>query len=276
MVINFKSLYKYFFIFILFISIISSNYLYALNKGEEPLNKTFIRLKKMFVDHLLLVDVSKISNNKYASNEEIKSLLKVSKNNLPLVWELNPLDSLKKHPWIKNVEISWKIFPLRIELKIKEFKPWVLAEFSNNITWLVSDEGTLIIPLTSIEDKELIMQVANLPTLRGLEVKKDSLTSLKSESARLNYAIRTLKLLKKAGGIPFKIDRFTLLPQGALVIEPLDLLNKPRILVSFNSPKEAALCVKKLNVVLKDIKNRGEKLKEIDLRFKSQAIVKTW
>jgi hypothetical protein len=232
--------------------------------------------EEIVIDHLLRVQVGAIKGCYYTSEEKLLSLIIPRQGVQPYFWDLlkqRPLSLLKNHPWVRDAEITWKVFPTRLSISIEEFEPWLVADYHNQ-SWLVSSEGTLIEPLEAIRDTELILQASKLPRLYGLAVADSSFSSMKSPNARLNYALRYLQLLKAAGELPFAVERYTVLPQGGMRVSPLEFDRYPEVSLEFDSYEQARDTVQKLRIVLGDLGQRGELAKEIDLRFNRQAVVR--
>ncbi len=237
----------------------------VLSKGEE-----------IFITNLFKVFFQDYKGAHYASVKELEALLSIKGNLQPFVWDVlsyDPIRLLESHPWVKSARVEWKIFPLRLSIFVKEYDPWLVADYKNR-SWLISKEGNLIVPLENIRNADLIIEIADLPRLGGLSLEESSFSSLKSPNTRFNYAVNLLKMLKATGELPFTVESYTLLPQGGLKVYPLEVNKYPVVLLRFTSFEEGKVLMKKVRAVLKDLSERGEKPGEVDFRFQNQAVVR--
>ncbi|MCB0324855.1 MAG: FtsQ-type POTRA domain-containing protein [Bdellovibrionales bacterium] len=182
-------------------------------------------------------------------------------------------EQLLRMPWIAEATIETDIFPNRILLTVKEKEPWLVAEYEGH-SWLVDRSGTLIETLTAPINAELVLEMSELPRLGGLDAKENVQSFLRSPNARFEYAIETLRLLELAGGLPFAVERYELLPQGAIRVSALDLRGAPEILLAPTDLDSAQTAIRQLGAVLSDLTQRNEQAREIDLRYQGQAVVR--
>ena len=185
---------------------------------------------------------------------------------------LGAIERLKHDPWFSSVHTNWTLFPLALSIVVSEEQPWIVAEYSGE-PWLISRTGSPLQPTRTIVQSELAMLTSTLPRLDGIDPPVGSDSNLASASSRLAYATKLLRLIASSGELPFAAERFTLDPDGNLLIQPVDFANQPVILfgpVNFNG---LVARLKELSTVAADLKKRGEHPKKIDLRFKDQIIV---
>jgi cell division septal protein FtsQ len=176
-------------------------------------------------------------------------------------------------PWINEAKITSAVFPGRVSIHVREEEPWIVAEYRGH-SWLVSQRGTLLQTLDSLNNSELIMEISELPRLGGLQAESSSRSFLRSENVRFDYALQLLEMFEMAGGFPFQVERITLEADGALRITAMDIKTTPEIFVQASTLAEARHSLQKLKAVLADLAQRSEHASRIDLRFLNQAIVK--
>ncbi len=180
-------------------------------------------------------------------------------------------------PWIKSAEARFDVMPMRILLQVAEVEPWIVARLGEE-SWLVSDVGELVEPLSEISNPELVLESSTLPRLSGLSGSPSTSgelppTMFSSVNARFHYAIAQMKLLEMAQALDYAYEVIRLEDDGSLRVVAGD----PQIadvLFLVRSLEEARTAARKLKLVREDLRERGEEPREIDLRFASQAIVR--
>ncbi len=238
----------------------------------ESLTLAFRQGLKPLLDNLLRVSRVEVSGNYHLSNEEVLRALQIAGR--PWIFQnLNQgfLDNLAKNPWLATASASWEVYPLLLRLQVREEEPWLVAQVSGK-SWLIARSGKILQPLEALKDGEMILQTTELPRLED-ELKGSSDKVLSPENARFQYAVDLLKLLDAAGGVPFAVERFTLLENGGLAITPAERKSAARVLFDAQNFSEAQQKMSQLKVVMADISKRGEGSKQIDLRFKNQVVV---
>jgi len=187
--------------------------------------------------------------------------------------ELADLHSkLSSYPWIKSYVVEKNFYPERIKIVIEETKPGYIADYLGD-PWLVSDNGVLLEPTSSIADPELSIELMKLPRIMNLEPDEaDQNTYLSSFSDRLSYVIRSYDNIDLAGGFPFQVASLSLVPGGGIRVDTFDGDPAPSILVEIHSLAEAKAMLARLSAVTKDLKHRGETYSELDFRFRDQVI----
>lgn len=182
-------------------------------------------------------------------------------------------EAMEELPWISQASLSLKLSPLRLFISVKEEEPWVVAEYKGH-SWLVSQQGVLLQTLDSILDSDLVLEASELPRVSGLDAREEGESYLRSSNARFEYALRLLEFLDLAGGIPFEVEEYTLLLDGALRVTAKDFANIPAVVFQIATLEDTRESIDKLNAVLDDLKERGERARSIDLRFRKQAVVR--
>lgn len=225
-----------------------------------------------------LSEIEVVGNNRL-EKKDILELLKLSgkHSNSRQIW-LAPLenlaDRLKQQPWIRSVEISWSIFPLRMFISLQEEEPWIIARYQGE-SWLVSKEGNLLQSLEQLASPDQVLEMSSLPRLEGLGFSEDeALRYFSSESERLNFAIKLVQLLDSKLQTKLPIAVFTLLDDGSMILEPQDASRYPNLFLRFKTKKELEELMERYFATIEDLKSRNEKASEIDLRFAQQVIVR--
>jgi hypothetical protein len=179
---------------------------------------------------------------------------------------------IEEIPWIERTNVDLSVYPLRLTVALTEAEPWLVAEYQG-ISWLVSSKGALIQPLRTITDSTLIIDASELPRLDGLDAQEGVESFLSSDNARFAYAVKLIKFYEMAGGFPFKVERITLLKNGALRLTAEDSAAYPSVVINANNLEDARHSLERLDLVMNDLKRRGEKTNRIDLCFSNRAVV---
>ena len=244
-----------------------------LTASFRPSEELFAAFERK-AEQLFKVGELSFSGERHLSLDRLYTLLGMAE--LPWIWNFSAArvaESLEADPWVKSAQVDLSFFPPQVEVSIEEEQPWLVAEFEND-SWLVSESGELIEPVARMVKPETIVEISRLARLGGIEVESELDKGVSySENARFSYAIETLKLLQSAGGLPFEVARYELLQESGLLVEPTDFVNNPSILLKAESFKQARGCLGKLELILADLKKRGERARKVDLRFENQAIV---
>ncbi len=187
------------------------------------------------------------------------------------------LQRLKKHleslPWIEHFSVTSTLFPHTTLIQVREARPWLVVDMESE-QWLVSTKGVLLDPLTSIKTPQLILESGQLPRLYLSNPSQRSTSQLSSINERLRYALKSLEYIDLAGGFPFTYETIHLLPMGALLVEPVEDLMGSKVFFKVTSLEEAKDAIERYTKVIYDIRGRDEKVKEIDLRFSQQVVVR--
>lgn len=222
---------------------------------------------------LLSVKEVKVEGIYRLSREFVLDLALLNKR----VWIWEPIlglftTSLTESAWIDSAELSWASWPSVLKLHIKEAEPWLVSEFPDR-SWLVSTRGRLLAPCDQLNDAELILEASELARLDGLSANPQALSALATVNGRFDYAMRMLRLLEMTEGVPFKVEKFTLLDDGSLLASPRQTAKYPQVRLAYSSLDEASDAMERLRSILQDLSGRGERAKTVDLRFKNQGIV---
>ena len=238
--------------------------------------------------NLARYDISKIEGLYRLSRPALVQTL-FAHGDAPWLWQASLAElqqRLRRHPWVADAKLTTRLLPLRVEVSIREEEPWLVAEYESR-SWLVARSGKLLAPLSTFKNPELIMEASELPRLQGLESNSALSSSLSASSTRLDYAVRQLLLIELAGGFPFEVSQIILRDEGSLEIHPLSrdlsgssskstqVVPAERIVISALSFDLARQRLGQLQQVLADLTKRGETVKELDLRFHGQAVVRT-
>lgn len=186
--------------------------------------------------------------------------------------ELNRL--IADHPWIEKLDTSWKFdfsnaLPLQVVIMVRERRPAFVVELYGE-SWLVSEEGYAMQALSSVLDTNLILEAGDLPRVSFMAVGEQAFGG--SVEKRYSKAILGIRTIYQAGGLPFSTDRYEVLADGSLKITPAEI-KYPSISLFARSPNDVRDDLQKVKVVLSDLKAKGERAENIDMRFAKQAVV---
>jgi hypothetical protein len=224
---------------------------------------------KAILKNLFIIDKSKISitGNRYVKPEQIFELL--DSQQFFYVWEL-ARDSVKQQllrdPWLQDVKFKWQIFPLGVELVIKEQVPYAVVEFYNE-SWLVAQTGEMIESLASVINPQVIVSASQLPRMTGIDELKNRFTTYASAGNRLKYALAFLKALQGVKQLPFSIESIALLEDGSFLVIPVEIKKYPKIIFPYSVKDNMLVAIKKINAIIQDAQDNNKKLTKIDLRF---------
>ena len=182
-------------------------------------------------------------------------------------------DYLRKYPWVEDISIEKSIFPKRIKINVKETEPAFVIEYSGD-SWLLSDKGKLIEPLSNIYKSEVLVEAINLPRLYDEFGVENEHTTLTTTAQRIQTAIRILDYYDLAGGLPFSYSTLKIMPYGDLLIEIKEGAPTKEIILSAHNITEAKERLAQLKSVFSDLNQRGETAQQIDTRYSSQIIVR--
>lgn len=180
---------------------------------------------------------------------------------------------LVNNPWIENVEVRRQVFPARVELKVREVEPWLVAQIGER-RWVVSKRGELVQPLDAITNQNLMVDLSELPRLEILPGRNAD--NLDNSELRFKNAVGQLKLLNAAGSFPYPISEYKVHDDGVMELIPEELERYPRVLLSVENFKNAETLISQLKSTLSEIARSAAPLRvsEIDLRFAGQAVVR--
>ncbi|MCC6952899.1 MAG: hypothetical protein IT290_02150 [Deltaproteobacteria bacterium] len=220
-----------------------------------------------------LIERPEIEGNYRLSSSSTRRMLGLSQPRW--IWDLPLLDLatlFDESPWADGGVATLGMWPARLKLDVKEAEPWLVVQQGQS-SWLFSRTERLLQPLSAIDEPELIMELAELPRLDGIQFAPAGEGTAKTESSlRFRSAVRMVRSLELAGGIPFPVSRYALLPDGGLRVEsnrPQD----PELKLAPTSFPDAVVQLRHLREVLADLRARNERVKSIDLRFDSRAIL---
>lgn len=212
------------------------------------------------------------------SRDEIVNFLELNNEKISFFSWFFPLENLvhklEEQAWIKSAHIRWFIFPLRLTISIQEEQPWMIARYKGG-SWLISNEGVLLESLSQVEDAQKVLEMSSLPRIEGLSFSEDeALRFFSSERERFNYAVKKIKQINKALNKRFEIAVYELLDDGSMKLEPVDFSSYPRLFIRFKKVAQLSDLLDRYFATIDDLRSRNEKVKEIDLRFSQQVIVR--
>ncbi len=245
------------------------NFFSWLQNGIARINAHLSIMEKNLLSYHLI----SLSGQYHVTQDELNKILERQGK---WIWQQPPpalLRRIEDLPWVEKAKMSILLYPLRIAVTLQEADPWLVAEYQGS-SWLVSVSGKLIQPLQTIKDPSLIIDTSEFARIDGLRPEEGADSLLRSENARFVYAVKMLKFFEMAGGFPFKVERYTLLPDGSLLVLPANPDEQPQLVLSASTLTDAERELRKLKLVLADLKRRGERAQKIDLRFENQAVVK--
>lgn len=243
-------------------------------KGREIVTQNFPDNCQNWLSPFAIQEINVFGNNIL---EKTKILDLAMLRNNSCFWQLLNKNKIEKalltNYWIEdtNLEIDYK--KRKLDVQIREAKPWLIADFERH-TWIVSKSGNFIVELNKIHDEKLVMEMSELPRLDGLRVTDSTLGVLGSENMRFDMAMNILHLIENAGGLSFPVDFFRFENDGSLEIYPREIKETKKIILKVEDKIEAKDKIEKLSAVLTDLKSREETVNEIDLRFKSNVVVR--
>jgi hypothetical protein len=176
-------------------------------------------------------------------------------------------------PWIESYDMDVSLFPPEVRVSVRESKPWLVADMGTQ-NWLVSTKGVLLDPLESLTRPSVIAETGGLPRLYLETEDQNSQSDFASTTEKLKYALKSLEFIEFSGGFPFRYETIYTLPMGALLVEPVEEDMGVRVLFKVTSLSDAEDVIQRYIHVIEDIKNRGENVEEIDLRYAGQVIVR--
>ena len=213
-----------------------------------------------------------LRGNQRVANAEVDKLLDLDQPRW--VWDVIFEDlpaKLRRNPWIENAQVSWKYFPFVVDVSVQEAEPWLVAEYRGE-SWLVSRSGKLLQASKTLRTPDAIMETASLPRLDGVELSSAGELDAAAVSRRLEYALRVLRLVDIGGGVPFGVEKYSILPNGGVVISPSEV-SIPKVLLAPETFDDARIQLRRLGAVLADLRNRNESAQTVDLRFTDRAFV---
>jgi cell division septal protein FtsQ len=214
----------------------------------------------------------RIIGSRYLEKESIKELFRDQPFESGKLSLLEIRNILLRSPWVKKIDLTSAFFSNEITANLVEYKPFLVAKIQGK-SWLVSKGGTLIQPLKFITNKDLIVKVSELPRVSGLRKLKGTFGVL-SLNQTYHKTLSQIKNLNEIGGIPFQVDEYRILSDGALEVLPLDFFKYPTAIIDASDLSRAKYSLNKLRLVLRDIKKRKERASNVDLRYGNKVVVK--
>jgi len=182
---------------------------------------------------------------------------------------------LDSYPWIRKFNVTSSILPKRIKLNIEEAIPAYVVEYSGK-SWLMSDHGELIEPLSEISDPSIQVEAIGLPRLydQNDEEFDKEVTTLSTTSQKFKTALRTLEYFDLAGGLPFEFSTVRILPYGELLFDVTGGAPASEVVLCAHNLGEAKSKLNQIGLIIHDLQSRSEVVNRIDLRFEGQGVVR--
>ena len=197
-----------------------------------------------------------ITNNKYLSNEEVNSLLNLSKNKNIFFYDLEDLENrVKKSTYIENCEIKRKM-PNKLTVNIKE-KNIVNTLYNGDSYCYIDERGQFVDELKEIKNDDLVIFIDY---------------SLYNESIKFNDENDKNKLLKLYN----KLYEENLLTQ----IKTIDFRKKTEIImkgktgltICLNKDNNIEKNVISLTKIMIDLQNRNELYGKVDFTYNNYVL----
>lgn len=197
-----------------------------------------------------------ITNNKYLSNEEVNSLLNLSKNKNIFFYDLEDLENrVKKSTYVENCEIKRKM-PNKLTVNIKE-KNIVNTLYNGDSYCYIDERGQFVDELKEIKNDDLVIFIDY---------------SLDNESIKFNNENDKNKLLKLYN----KLYEENLLTQ----IKTIDFRKKTEIImkgktgltICLNKDNNIEKNVISLNKIMIDLQNRNELYGKVDFTYNNYVL----
>ncbi len=237
--------------------------------GQQSLIKKTSGTFTSIFRNLLLVsrDNITVSNHEYVNPNQLLELLDEQTNYF--IWDLYEKDVEKiilTDPWVSEVKIKWRILPLGMDLQIKEYSPFAVIEVYGE-SWLLTKDGKLLEPLSSVGNSHVVVEASNLPRITGIDEVKGRSITYSSANNRLSYTLEFLKPLHNVEEKNFSIERIVLLEDGAFLVSSKGTGAYPEIIFPYSVKNNFPLAFKKINAIIQANKEKNKKIGKIDLRF---------
>lgn len=203
-----------------------------------------------------------VDGNRWVSSKEVIDVCRFDLPYWPWEFETAVGNRLRAHPWVEDARVHLSYFPLQVRIDLVEEEPWLVSELEQE-TWILGKSGVFIAPVAGIKNQRLIAYLSELPRLRGGKV---------YEQSSLEEAISSMQIYELAGGFPFRLDIVSLDTAQGLILNSSNQ-EIPQVIVPFVTFPESVQVLTRLALVLRDLRARGERAEQIDLRFESQTVV---
>ncbi len=187
----------------------------------------------------------------------------------PWVWKVSleeVRNRLREEPWIEEVYLTLSYFPVKLEIDVEEAIPWFVAKVHQQ-SWLVSREGSLIVPTSQIQTVTKRNEMNALPLVL-LPTYEESI-----DTEIFRSTVTFLKSYEHAGGFPFLVKRYEVRGDGSMVVYPAEGEPFPEVVLNLFDVNDSKNEFRSLSMVLGDLRSRKEVAKRIDLRFQEQVVV---
>lgn len=232
------------------------------------LQDELVHFAQPFAENLLRLNNITVEGNEKVSTEKVIENAGLKYH--PWAWQI-PLSEIASRvnadPWIETTELSWGLAPLRLAIIVHEARPWLVVD-CGDVSWLVSKNREIIGSLARLEGNDFA-DLSELPRLRGIQNEGE----LNGSNTQLAYALQMISSLEAAGGPGYPISSYELLDQG-IRVEPDDPESAPSVSLVANDAEGVKKRLEQFSKVSADLKKRGERAREVDLRFDGQAVVR--
>ena len=178
-------------------------------------------------------------------------------------------DVLMENPWIEDAQVEVSYFKRSAQITIREAVPWFVTEL-RRANWIVSRKGALLQEVSSLNDPTLLVEVSQLPRVRGIEARGAGAVSREAE--RIKLVTEFLSAIVSSGGLPFEAESYELLEDDSIAISALSI-RLPTVFIRPEEKEDTNSKLALLKQVLEDARLRGEQLQRVDLRFRGRAVV---
>lgn len=220
-----------------------------------------------------------VKGNHYVPTDEITRVLGIS-GSVPISQAFSMLAErtvrakLLTNPWIEDVSLEWRLLPTSLTVRVFEAKPFLVltvGDLDRDESWVISENGRPIAPLTSVLQPDLVMDVSSLARLQ-FNLSDGAIPASKSESVYRD-SLRQVANFYAARDLPFEVEAFSVLADGGLKLYPLEVGKFPTVNIYTKNFAEMEKNLQRLGAILSDLENKGEKAVSIDLRYSNQAVV---
>ena len=220
-----------------------------------------------------------VKGNHYVSTDEITKMLGIN-GSVPLAGVFSALSErtvrakLLTNPWIEDVSLEWRLLPTSLTVRVLEAKPFLVltvGDLERDESWVISQKGRPIAPLTSVIQSDLVMEISSLARLQ-FDLSDGAIPVSRSESIYRD-SLRQVANFYAAKDLPFEVEAFSVLADGGLKLHPLEVGKFPTVSIYTKNFVEMEKNLQRLSAILSDLENKGEKAVSIDLRYSNQAVV---
>lgn len=226
-------------------------------------NQAEFRAETDEVDEGGFLQVGKLvlDGNLYVAREEIEAEVSPFFGEFVLnVSEADILTQVLRHPWIRSARVNLGLFSGTINLNIQEERP-AYTVTSGGVIWVVATDGSLIVPLSAVQDKDLLESISLLPMIDA------------SSTTVFSRGVFSLVAFNPSETLPFDVEEIRL-EKNWLRLVPFDFESRPEVLVPYVSADGYESHKNNLKALLVQLDKEDLVAGEVDLRFDDKAIVR--